>query len=45
MLMRFASVVVLLLSVACATPMRDLTEKFVPIGNLRLEQLVSRAEV
>lgn len=36
MLMRFASVVVSLLSVACATPTRDLTEEFVRIGNFRL---------
>ena len=43
--MRFASVVVLLLSAACATPTRDLTEEFVPIGNSRLGQLVPSAEV
>ena len=44
MLMRFVSVVVLLLSAACATPTRDLTEEIVPIGNFRLGQLVPRAE-
>ena len=45
MLMRFVSVVVLLLSAACAAPTRDLTEEIVPIGNFRLGQLVPRAEV
>ena len=45
MLMRFVSVVVLLLSAACAAPTRDLTEEIMPIGNFRLGQLVPRAEV
>ena len=45
MLMRFVSVVVLLLSSACATPTRDLTEEIAPIGNFRLGQLVPRAEI
>ena len=45
MLMRFVSVVVLLLSAACTAPTRDLTEEIAPIGNFRLGQLVPRAEV
>ena len=44
MLMRFASVVLVLLSAACAAPTRDLNEEIVPIGNFRLGQLVPRAE-
>ena len=44
MLTRFVSVVVLLLSAACAATTGDLTEEIVPIGNFRLGQLVPRAE-
>ncbi|MDA7461432.1 hypothetical protein N8914_05425 [Planktomarina temperata] len=44
MLVRFVSVVLVLLSAACAAPTRDLAEEIVPIGNFRLGQMVPRAE-
>ena len=44
MLMRFVSVVLVLLSAAWAAPTRVLAEETVPIGNFRLGQMVPRAE-